>query len=244
MKGRAESDQWAIEVDDLTKSFGYLRVLKGLNLRVGKGEFLTIFGPNAAGKTTLLRILATLSKPSSGEVHILGLPAKDAAAEIRQRIGVVTHETLLYDDLTVYENLKFYGRMYDVLHLEERISSLVAEIGLEARLRQRVGTLSHGMQKRLSIARAVIHDPELVLMDEPEAGLDQHATEMLAELLDSLYSGRRTVVMTTHNLERGLKMGDHVAILSQGRVVYKEPRALLDTASFQQTYYHHTGVQR
>jgi heme exporter protein A len=133
--------------------------------------------------------------------------------------------------------------MYDVPNLEERIGALVAEMGLEARLRQRVRTLSHGMQKRLSIARAVIHDPELVLLDEPEAGLDQHATEMLAEVLDNLYSGKRTVVMTSHNLERGLKMGDHVAILARGRVVYKEPRALLDTASFQQTYYHHTGVQ-
>ena len=244
MKERAEVDEWAIEVDDLGKSFGYVRVLKGLDLRVRRGEFLTIFGPNAAGKTTLLRILATLSKPSSGEVRILGLSVKDAATEIRRRIGVVTHETLLYDDLTVYENLKFYGRMYDVPELEERIGSLVAEIGLEDRLRQRVRTLSHGMQKRLSIARAVIHDPELVLLDEPEAGLDQHATEMLAEVLDSLHSGKRTVVMTTHNLERGVKMGDHVAILARGRVVYKEPKVLLDTASFQQTYYHHTGVQR
>ena len=146
MKRRAEVDEWAIEVEGVTKSFGHHRVLRGINLRVRKGEFLTIFGPNAAGKTTLLRILATLSKPSSGKVRILGFSVKDAPTENRRRLGVVTHETLLYDDLTVYENLKFYGRMYDVPHLEERIGSVAAEIGLEAHLRQRVGPLSHGMK--------------------------------------------------------------------------------------------------
>ncbi len=238
-----KNEEWAVEVGGLTKSFGSLLVLRGIDLRVKKGEFLTIFGPNAAGKTTLIKILATLSKPSSGEVRLAGLQLQDDATEIRRRIGVVTHQTLLYDDLTVCENLRFYGRMYDVPNLEERIATVIRQVGLEARLHDRVRTLSHGMQKRASIARAVIHNPSIVLLDEPEAGLDPHATAMLVEILDTLYSGERTVVMTTHNLERGLQMGDRVAILARGKIVYEEPRLSLDTASFQETYYRYTGAR-
>lgn len=238
-----KNEEWAVEVGGLTKSFGSLLVLRGIDLRVKKGEFLTIFGPNAAGKTTLIKILATLSRPSSGEVRLGGLQLRDDATEIRRRIGVVTHQTLLYDDLTVRENLRFYGRMYDVPNLEERIAIVIRQVGLEARLHDRVRTLSHGMQKRASIARAVIHNPSIVLLDEPEAGLDPHATAMLVEILDTLYSGERTVVMTTHNLERGLQMGDRVAILARGKIVYEEPRLFLDTASFQETYYRYTGAR-
>lgn len=238
-----KNEEWAVEVGGLTKSFGSLLVLRGIDLRVKKGEFLTIFGPNAAGKTTLIKILATLSRPSSGEVRLGGLQLQDDATEIRRRIGVVTHQTLLYDDLTVRENLRFYGRMYDVPNLEERIAIVIRQVGLEARLHDRVRTLSHGMQKRASIARAVIHNPSIVLLDEPEAGLDPHATAMLVEILDTLYSGERTVVMTTHNLERGLQMGDRVAILARGKIVYEEPRLFLDTASFQETYYRYTGAR-
>ncbi|MFQ5988033.1 MAG: ABC transporter ATP-binding protein, partial [Dehalococcoidia bacterium] len=152
-----KNEEWAVEVGGLTKSFGRQLVLRGIDLRVKKGEFLTIFGPNAAGKTTLIKILATLSRPSSGEVRLAGLQLQDDATEIRRRVGVVTHQTLLYDDLTVRENLRFYGRMYDVANLEERIATVIRQVGLEARLHDRVRTLSHGMQKRASIARAVIH---------------------------------------------------------------------------------------
>jgi len=244
MTREAEVPGWGLEVKGLTKSFGHMMVLRGINLRVPRGEFLTIFGPNAAGKTTLLKILATVSKPSSGEVRILGLSLKEASIEIRRRIGVVTHDTLLYDDLTVHENLKFYGKMYDVPQLGERIDQLAGEMGLEPYFRQRVRSLSHGMQKRVSIARAVIHNPDLVLLDEPEAGLDQRATEMLAEMLNGLRREGRTIVMTTHNLERGLKMGDCVAILARGKLVFKEARLEVDAASFQETYLRYTGVPR
>jgi heme exporter protein A len=134
--------------------------------------------------------------------------------------------------------------MYDVPQLGERIDQLAGEMGLEPYFRQRVRSLSHGMQKRVSIARAVIHNPDLVLLDEPEAGLDQRATEMLAEMLNGLRREGRTIVMTTHNLERGLKMGDCVAILARGKLVFKEARLEVDAASFQETYLRYTGVPR
>lgn len=232
-----------VEAKGLTKSFGRHKVLLGVDLKIWKGDFLILFGPNGAGKTTLIKILATLSKPSSGEVCIAGLDLRKDAVEVRRRIGVVSHETLLYNDLTAYENLKFYGKMYGVPRLEQRILEVVQQVGLESRLHDRVGTLSHGMQKRLSIARAVLHDPPLLLLDEPETGLDQQATAMLTETLNTLIGGGRTVIMTTHNLERGLKMGNCIAILSRGKIVYHEAKPLLDIASFAETYYRYTGAK-
>jgi ABC-type multidrug transport system ATPase subunit len=162
--------------------------------------------------------------------------------EIRRRIGVVTHQTYLYDDLTAFENLKFYGTMYDVPNLGERIHEVIGQVGLTARLHQRVGTLSRGLQQRLAIARAVIHRPAILLLDEPETGLDQHARAMLEEMLASL--NERTVVMTTHNLERGLEMGDRVMILDGGKVVYEEMKHSMDLSTLQETYYQYTGIRR
>ena len=149
----------AVEVKSLTKSFGSRLALKGVDLVVGEGEFLTILGPNGAGKTTLLQILATVSRASSGKIRIGGLEVGKESTEIRRRIGYVSHQTLLFDDLTAYENLKFYGRMYDVPDLDRRIHSLAEKMELSSRLHQLVRTLSRGMQQRLSIVRALLHDP-------------------------------------------------------------------------------------
>ncbi len=233
---------WAIEVQGLTKSFGNHLALNGVDLKVKKGGFLTVFGPNGAGKTTLIKVLATLSRPLAGTVRMAGLDLRDNSTEIRRKIGVVTHQTFLYEDLTAYENLKFYGRMYGVPNLEKQIHEVIAMVGLTARLHQRVRTLSRGLQQRLSIARAVLHNPTIMLLDEPETGLDQHATGMLREVLDGLHE--RTVVMTTHNLERGLEMGDHMVILDQGKVVYEERKESLDIASLQETYHLYTGARQ
>ena len=230
----------AVEVKSLTKSFGGRLALKGVDLVVGEGEFLTILGPNGAGKTTLLQILATVSRASSGKIRIGGLEVGKESTEIRRRIGYVSHQTLLFDDLTAYENLKFYARMYDVPDLDRRIHSLAEKMELSSRLHQLVRTLSRGTQQRLSIVRALLHDPSVLLLDEPETGLDQRATAMLGEILDA---GARTVIMSSHHLERGLELGDRVVILASGRITYEESKESLDLANFTSVYSRYTEAR-
>jgi len=229
-----------IEIEDLGKVFGSRWVLRGLNLRVEKGTTLTILGPNGSGKTTLLKVLATLLKPSRGRLTIGGRDAKDGV-EVRRLLGFVGHEALLYEDLTSLENLRFYARMYDVPAAEARIQTLAEEMDVVPYLGEKVRTLSHGLKKRLSIARALLHNPPVMLLDEPETALDQKATAILFETLER-FVGERTVVMTTHNLERGLKMADKVIILSQGKIAFQGTKPL-DPATFPETYFRCTGGQ-
>ncbi len=226
----------AIQVRHLTKSFGSHVALRDVNLTLAEGEFLTLVGPNGAGKTTLVRILATLSRSTDGEVWIDGWNLADSAAQVRRRIGFVSHQPLLYGDLTAEENLRFYGRMYSLPDPAARIEEVLGQVGLAARRRDPVRTFSRGMQQRLSIARAILHRPTVMLMDEPYTGLDQEAAAMLDQVMRTVGTASRTVLMTTHDLDRGLAMSDRVAILSAGRLVFHAPRAGLDEASFRQVY--------
>ena len=186
------------------------------------GQILSLVGANGSGKTTLLKILATLSKPDSGQVLIGGFNADKNGDRIRARIGVVTHDPLLYDDLTGRENLRFFCRMFGVGYAEERLEWAASLMGMTARLDQRVGALSHGMKKRFSIARALLHGPQILLMDEPESGLDNEAVALLDAVISDRSEPRRTVIMTTHNFERAVELGDALAALEGGRVAYSE----------------------
>jgi heme exporter protein A len=243
-----------IEVRGLVKFFGAKVALDGVDLDVGEGEFLTLVGPNGAGKTTLIRVLSTLTKPTEGSVRVAGYDLGGQGTEVRRRVGLASHQTLLYGDLSAEENLRFYGRMYEVPDLEQRIASLLQRVGLEHRRHDLVRTFSRGMQQRLSIARALLHDPAILLLDEPYTGLDQQATEVLREVLalplsppklGGMKGGARsrTVLMTTHNLERGLELCDRAAILFNGRIVHQASKGDLDVASFREAYGHH-GVSR
>ncbi|MFZ5918730.1 MAG: heme ABC exporter ATP-binding protein CcmA [Chloroflexota bacterium] len=225
-----------IEVRHVGKSFGSHVVLRGVSLSVNEGEFLTLVGPNGAGKTTFLRILAALSRPSSGQVWVDGWNLADGAAELRQRIGFISHQPLLYGDLTAEENLRFYGRLYSVPDLAARIDEVLQQVGLLARRRDAVRAFSRGMQQRLAIARAILHHPAVMLLDEPYTGLDQQAAAMLDEVMRAVGTHSRTVLMTTHDLERGLEMSDRVAILVNGQVAFEAPRAGLTQISFRQAY--------
>ena len=233
---------WAVEVQELAKFFGNHIALGGIDLEVRAGESVVIFGPNGAGKTTLIKVLATIMKPFSGRVMIDGLNLSNNAEEVRRRIGLVTHQTFLYSNLTAYENLEFYSRMYDVPRRKERIHEAVAMVGMTARLRDRVGTLSRGMQQRLSIARSILHNPAIMLLDEPETGLDQQAVAMLWETLRAEGEERRTVILTTHNLERGLELGDRLLILDKGVVVFQQSKQTLDLADLREAYRQCTGA--
>ncbi len=205
-----------ITVKKLVKRFGLKTVLRGIDLEVQPGEFVALLGPNGAGKTTFLRILASLSRPSLGQVNIAGYQLPSQAAQVRARLGVVSHLPLLYGDLTAEENLRFYARMYNITNYELRITEVLGMVGLEARRRDLVRTFSRGMQQRLAIGRAVLHDPDIVLFDEPYTGLDQDASSMLDEVLKTVAAKGRTVVMTSHDLARAEDLATRFDILSRG----------------------------
>jgi len=205
-----------IEVKKLVKRFGLKTILRGLDFSVESGEFVALLGPNGAGKTTFLRILATLSRPSMGLVKVAGHHLPHEAAQVRAKLGVVSHMPLLYPDLTAEENLQFYARMYGITNYQLRITEVLNMVGLENRRKDLVRTFSRGMQQRLAIGRAVIHDPEVMLFDEPYTGLDQDASEMLDDVLRSVAAEGRTVVMTSHDLVRAEELATRFDILSRG----------------------------
>ena len=209
-----------IRVKKLVKRFGLKTVLNGMDFSVEKGEFVALIGPNGAGKTTFLRILATLSRPSMGVVRVAGYALPKDAAKVRQKLGVVSHQPLLYGDLTATENLQFYGRMYNLPepYMTTRINDVLEMVGLSARRDDLVRTYSRGMQQRLAIARAILHDPSVMLLDEPYTGLDQDASAMLDDVLRSVAAQSRTVVMTSHDLARTEDLATRFDVLLRGKV--------------------------
>lgn len=207
-----------ISVTKLTKRFGLKTILRNLDFQVARGEFVALLGPNGAGKTTFLRILSSLSKPSYGTVKVAGHSLPNESAKVRAKLGVVSHLPLLYPDLTAEENLQFYARMYGLTHYASRITDVLQLIGLEPRRKDLVRTFSRGMQQRLSIGRAILHQPEIILFDEPYTGLDQDASSMLDDLLRSIASHGRTVVMTSHDLIRAESLATRFDVLSRGMI--------------------------
>jgi heme exporter protein A len=220
-----------IQVRKLVKRFGMKAVLRGLDFTVRSGEFVALLGPNGAGKTTFLRILASLSRPSLGEVLVAGHALPSQAAAVRARLGVVSHLPLLYGDLTAEENLRFYGQMYNLSGLDVRITDVLEMVGLEKRRRDLVRTFSRGMQQRLAIGRAVLHDPDVMLFDEPYTGLDQDASSMLDDVLRSVAAEGRTVVMTSHDLARAEDLATRFDILSRGTISATASRADLQSTN-------------
>jgi heme exporter protein A len=216
-----------IEVHKLVKRFGLKTVLRGLDFKVAQGEFVALLGPNGAGKTTFLRILASLSRPSMGDVRIAGYRLPDQASAVRRRLGVVSHLPLLYGDLTAEENLRFFGRLYAVPNLSVRLDEVLETVGLALRRRDLVRTFSRGMQQRLAIGRAVLHDPDVLLLDEPYTGLDQDACTMLDSVLTMVAADGRTVVMTSHDLARSAKLASRFDVLSRGKVAVSARRESL-----------------
>ncbi|MEI6289863.1 MAG: heme ABC exporter ATP-binding protein CcmA [Chloroflexota bacterium] len=216
-----------IEVKNLVKRFGLKTVLRKVDFIASPGEFVVLLGPNGAGKTTFLRILSSLSRPSLGLVNVAGFTLPGQSAAVRQRLGVVSHMPLLYEDLSADENLQFFGRMYNIDNLSPRISVVLDLIGLSHRRKDLVRTFSRGMQQRLAIGRAVLHDPEVMLFDEPYTGLDQDASEMLDGVLKNVAAAGRTVVMTSHDLARAEELGTRFDILTRGVITASASKAEL-----------------
>ena len=210
----------AIAIAGLEKSYRDWPVLWNLDLTVPWGETLSLFGANGAGKTTLLRILSTAVRPDAGAVRIAGRDLRRQTAAARRRIGIVAHRSFLYEDLTPAENLAYYARLYGIPDRTARIAAALARVGLSARAYHRVRALSNGMQKRAAIARAILHQPDVLLLDEPEAGLDRESRRILGELLAEWTASGRTVALATHDLELGLEWGHRAGVLRGGRVTF------------------------
>jgi heme exporter protein A len=238
-----EGNGWAIETQSLAKTFGHLSALQDITLHVRYGALMTVLGPNAAGKTTLLRILATLTRPSRGRVRVGGLDVQGRASDIRGLIGWVGEQTLLYGHLSPRENLHFYGRMYGVPDLERRIDALTERLAFGDRQEDSLHELSRGMQQRVALARAMLHRPLILLLDEPYSGLDGHGATVLDKLLIELRDDGHTILMTTHDLLRTSELGAEVHILVDGRIVQRlGPQTTLE--ELRSTYDRYVGDQR
>jgi heme exporter protein A len=220
-----------ISVDGVHKRFGRKRVLGGVSLAVEQGQVMALLGANGAGKSTLMRIIAGLSKPDRGDVVLGGVSLRKAGHEIRRYIGLVSHAPLLYDNLSAWENLGFFARLYDIQQPEARIEAVLQAVNLWSRRRDPVRTFSRGMTQRLAIGRAILHDPPVLLLDEPDTGLDQASAEMLAELIRTVGAGNRAILLTTHNLERARTWADSVSLLVDGKIAFCEPAAGLTERS-------------
>ena len=209
-----------VNLDRVTKVYGRQRALAGVTLELEAGAICALLGQNGAGKSTLLGILATLLRPTSGEVRYGAVPHERAAQALRGTIGLVAHDSFLYADLTGRENLRLFARLYGLAAPEARAMELLARVGLEAAQDRVVRTYSRGMQQRLALARALVHDPLLLLLDEPFTGLDRSAVEMLKELLVERRAAGAILLLVTHDLEIAAELCGHLAILKGGTVAH------------------------
>jgi heme ABC exporter ATP-binding subunit CcmA len=225
-----------IETHALVKAYDLLPVLRRLDLVISRGEFVALLGPNGSGKSTLIRLLAALSKPTAGTIHIGGWQLPREAHAVRAQIGLVSHKPLLYDNLTARENLRFFGRLYNLPDTSDRIADLLARVGLGKRGDDLVRTYSRGMQQRLSIARALLHRPDVLLLDEPYTGLDQDASLTLDGLLQEAQRGGHTVLMATHQIDRATRLASRIIILSRGVIGYDAPADAQDASDLAATY--------
>ena len=216
-----DSDE-IIEVKRLSKAYGLLPVLQGLDFSIGRGEWVLLFGANGSGKSTLLRLLSGLSKPSAGTIRIGGWELPREAMAVRAQIGLVAHRPLLYENLTAAENLDFFGKLYGLAAEErkQRGRDMLRQAGLTRSADRIVRSFSRGMKQRLSIARATLHQPEILLLDEPYSGLDQAACQRLDELLATAQEAGRTILLSTHQLSRAPEAARRALLLSGGRIAY------------------------
>lgn len=226
-----------IETLKLEKSYGARQALKSTTLTIEAGEIVALAGPNGAGKSTLLRILATLARPTRGRVAINRVEIPEGAMQARAAIGYVGHQTLLYDELTIAENLRYYARLYALSEIDARILQVAAQVGIEKRLNESVRTLSRGYQQRVALARALLHQPTVLLFDEPWTGLDQNSSHVLNNIFETIRQTGATVLFSSHEFERSLNVAQRALIMRNGRIIYDGAQSeWQDAAGFARIY--------
>ena len=213
----------ALDSKEIGKKFGYSFAVRSVNLQVRRGEFVALFGSNGAGKTTFLKVAATLMRPTKGTLAIEGFDIARQPEEARRRIGFLSHNTFVYRDLSPLDNLRFFCRLYGIADSEDRLLEILERVDMRMRAADPVRAFSRGMQQRVGIARALLHDPSLILLDEPYTGLDARAAQTLNEILDEAVAAGKTVVLTTHDLDQGLRAATRAVILDRGAIVLDTP---------------------
>jgi heme exporter protein A len=226
-----------LHLSGITKRFEGIRAVSNVNLKVFPGDFLTIFGPNGAGKTTLLRIIASLTQPTVGHIDFL----QDSVNHGKTQVGYVSHQSFLYNDLTGFENLEFYGNLYDFHEPRTRASEMLIKMGLEKVGQRLVREYSRGMKQRLTLARALLHSPSLLLLDEPYTGLDQHGSRLLTGVLRNVKEEGSTVILITHNLREGLELCSRAVIQHRGQLILEAFSDELEISHFENVYLQMVG---
>lgn len=211
----------AIEVNDLRKSFGNLLAVQGVDLVAHQGEILSLLGPNGAGKSTTISMLSGLLSPDAGDAYIMGYSITQEPQAAKKKLGVVPQEIALYPDLSARENLLFWGKMYDLRGsaLKQRVDEVLEIIGLTDRQKDPVGKYSGGMKRRVNIAAALLHNPEVIIMDEPTVGIDPQSRRHILDNIKALNRQGMTVLYTTHYMEEAAELSDHIAIMDQGKII-------------------------
>ena len=228
---------------NLTKSFGSRKVLRGVSITIEPGEIVSLIGVNGAGKTTLLRILSGITRAEIGQVQFNNIPSRDDPSFYRRQIGVVLHAPMLYGNLSARENLRFFSRLYQLPHPEERIDELLQMVNLRSRANDLVRVYSRGMQQRLSIARALLHDPACLLLDEPYTGLDQDSSAVFESLILRAVEDKKMVLLATHDLDKACRTSTRIDLLHQGRIAFTQSRSDVSPEELAQTYREITGAQ-
>ncbi|HET9634293.1 MAG TPA: heme ABC exporter ATP-binding protein CcmA [Gemmatimonadaceae bacterium] len=224
-----------VEVAELTRAFGSRMAVGGVTFSLAAGECLALFGPNGAGKTTLLRVLAGLLKPTSGSARVSGI-ALPGGSVARSRVGLISHHTMLYDALSPRENVAFAARLYGIRDPRERVEAALQRMAMLERAETPVRSLSRGMQQRVSIARAMVHSPQLVLADEPYSGLDDSGARALTSLLRELLSAGTSIIIVTHNLPEGLSLATHATVMHGGKFIRYDTTDRIDASTYNTVY--------
>ena len=231
----AQSGPPVVEAAELVRAFGSRPAVAGVTFSLARGECLALFGPNGAGKTTLLRVLAGLLKPTSGRAKISGIPLP-GGSDARRGVGLISHHTMLYDALSPRENVSFAARLYGMRQQHAAVDASLQRMSMLERADTPVRSLSRGMQQRVSIARAMVHSPQLVLADEPYSGLDDSGARALTVLLRELLSTGTSIIIVTHNLLEGLSLATHAAVMQRGKFVRFDSAARVDTGTYSELY--------
>jgi sodium transport system ATP-binding protein len=211
----------AVKVERLDKTLGKKHVLRGLSFEAGKGEIFGLLGPNGAGKTTTLRTICTLLTPDSGRIEVLGFDTRTAASEVRRRVGVVTAEIGVYPRLTARENIAYFARLSEIAErdVDRRVDAVVDRLDMSAFAKQRAESLSSGQKQKVAIARAIVHDPPVLMFDEPTSNLDVLASKEVRDFMVESRSRGKCVIFSTHVLHDAERLCDRVSIMHEGRVV-------------------------